>query len=164
MNTFYWKKWKCRNDKNEPLKNVHFPDRKLGTALECVVFSGPGCLVRMFIIPQRISGAARAALHFSLGEEQTFSECALCHRKKDEPPARGLRATWIWRREICMYRAEMNREDSFSVWWCMAVFSWCSHAVNDRVFSLLNRVKYDCSLISFSASWLVNSFFLLRII
>ena len=31
--------------------------------------------------------------------------------------------------------------------------------VNDRVFSLLSRVKYDCSLISFSASWPVNSFF-----
>ena len=28
-----------------------------------------------------------------------------------------------------------------------------------RVFSLLNRVKYDCSLISFSASWHLNSFF-----
>ena len=25
---------------------------------------------------------------------------------------------------------------------------------------MLNRVKYDCSLISFSASWLVNSFFI----
>ena len=33
------------------------------------------------------------------------------------------------------------------------------HPVNDRVFSMLNRVKYDCSLISFSASWAVNSFF-----
>ena len=32
------------------------------------------------------------------------------------------------------------------------------HPVNDRVLSLLNRVKYECSLISFSASWLVNSF------
>ena len=27
-----------------------------------------------------------------------------------------------------------------------------------RDFSLLNRVKFDCSLISFSASWQVNSF------
>ena len=32
------------------------------------------------------------------------------------------------------------------------------HPVNHRVFSLLHRFKYDCSLISFSASWLVNSF------
>ena len=35
------------------------------------------------------------------------------------------------------------------------------HPVNDRVFSLLSRVKYDCSLISFSASWPVNIFFLI---
>ena len=34
------------------------------------------------------------------------------------------------------------------------------HPVNDRVFSLLNRVKYDCSLTSSSASWPVNSFLL----
>ena len=32
------------------------------------------------------------------------------------------------------------------------------HPVNDRVFSLLNRVNYSCSLISFSALWLFNSF------
>ena len=34
------------------------------------------------------------------------------------------------------------------------------HPVNDRVFSLLNGVKYDCSVFSFSASWPVNSFFI----
>ena len=33
------------------------------------------------------------------------------------------------------------------------------HPVNDLVFSLLNKVKYDCSLISFSASWQVDFFF-----
>ena len=32
------------------------------------------------------------------------------------------------------------------------------HPFNDRVFSLLNRVKNECCLISFSASWPVNSF------
>ena len=31
------------------------------------------------------------------------------------------------------------------------------HPVNDRVFSLLNSVKYDSSLISFSAPWQVYS-------
>ena len=34
--------------------------------------------------------------------------------------------------------------------------------VNDRLFSLLNSVKYDSSLISFSAFWQVNSFFFLK--
>ena len=34
------------------------------------------------------------------------------------------------------------------------------HPVKYRVFSLLNSVKYDSSLISFSASWQVNSFLL----
>ena len=56
-----------------------------------------------------------------------------------------------------------KREDSFSVWWCMAVFCWCSdflvNSVCARVLSLLNSVKYDSSLISFSAPWQVNSFF-----
>ena len=33
------------------------------------------------------------------------------------------------------------------------------HLVNDRVFGLQKSVKYDCSLISFCASWQVNSFF-----
>ena len=33
------------------------------------------------------------------------------------------------------------------------------HPVSDPGCSMLNRVKYDCSLISFSASWQVNSFF-----
>ena len=32
------------------------------------------------------------------------------------------------------------------------------HPVNHRVFSLLHRFKYDCSLISSSASWPVNFF------
>ena len=32
------------------------------------------------------------------------------------------------------------------------------HPVNHRVPGLLHRFKYDCSLISFSASWPVNSF------
>ena len=43
---------------------------------------------------------------------------------------------------------------SFSVWWCMAVLNWCSdflvNSVCARDLSLLNRVKYDSSLIS---SW-----------
>ena len=33
------------------------------------------------------------------------------------------------------------------------------HPVNARFLRLLNSVKHDCSLISFSASWPVNSFF-----
>ena len=36
----------------------------------------------MFIGPWRIGGAARLAHLFSLGEEQTLSECALFPRKK----------------------------------------------------------------------------------
>ena len=32
--------------------------------------------------------------------------------------------------------------------------------VSDRFFSLLNRVKCDCSLMSFIAPWQVNSFFI----
>ena len=55
-----------------------------------------------------------------------------------------------------------KREDSFSVWWCMAVFCWCSdflvNSVCARDLSLLNSVKYDSSLISFSAPWQVNIF------
>ena len=42
----------------------------------------------MFIIPKGIMGAARAAPLFSIGEEQTFSECILFLRKKGEPPGR----------------------------------------------------------------------------
>ena len=38
------------------------------------------------------------------------------------------------------------------------------HPVNARFLSLLNSVKYDSSLISFSAPWQVNNFFYLRII
>ena len=63
-----------------------------------------------------------------------------------------------------------KREDSFSVWWCMAVFCWCSdflvNSVCAREFSLLNSVKCDSSFISFSALWQFNSFFFeyLRII
>ena len=34
------------------------------------------------------------------------------------------------------------------------------HPVSDRVISLLHSVKYDSSLISFSSSWQVNSFFI----
>ena len=56
-----------------------------------------------------------------------------------------------------------KREDSFSVWWCMAVFCWCSdflvNSVCARVLSLPNSVKHDSSFISFSAPWQVNSFF-----
>ena len=41
---------------------------------------------------------------------------------------------------------------SFSVWWCMAVFCWCSHfqvnSVCAQDLSLLNSVKYDSILIS----------------
>ena len=37
------------------------------------------------------------------------------------------------------------------------------HPVNARFLRLLNSVKYDCSLISFSAFWPVNSFYSLRI-
>ena len=47
-----------------------------------------------------------------------------------------------------------KREDPFSVWWCMAVFCWCSdfpvNIVCARDFSLLNSVKYD-SFLDFSA-------------
>ena len=55
-----------------------------------------------------------------------------------------------------------KREDSFSVWWCMAVFCWCSdflvNPICARDLCLLNSVKYDSSLISFSAPWQVISF------
>ena len=45
-------------------------------------------------------------------------------------------------------------------WPCFVDVVLCLvHPVNDRVFCLLNRVKYDCFLISFSASWPVNIFF-----
>ena len=40
----------------------------------------------MLIIPKGIGRAARAPLLFKIGEEQTFSECALFPRKKGEPP------------------------------------------------------------------------------
>ena len=57
-----------------------------------------------------------------------------------------------------------KREDPFSVWWCMAVFCWCSDFLVDSVcardLSLLNSVKYD-SFLEFSAPWPVNSFFLI---
>ena len=40
-----------------------------------------------------------------------------------------------------------KREDSFSVWWCIAVFCWCSDFLVDsvcaRFLSLVNSVKYD---------------------
>ena len=40
-----------------------------------------------------------------------------------------------------------KRANSFSVWWCMAVFCWCSDFLVDsvcaRFLSLLNSVKYD---------------------
>ena len=61
-------------------------------------------------------------------------------------------------------RRHEKREDSFSVWWCMVVFCWCSDFLA-RDLSLLNSVKYVPSLISFSVPWQVNSFFYyLRII
>ena len=44
---------------------------------------------------------------------------------------------------------------SFSVWWCMAVLSWCSDfLVNSFSVRHLSLQKYP-----FSASWQVNSFF-----
>ena len=52
---------------------------------------------------------------------------------------------------------------SFSVWWCMSFFVHgvlcLVKPVKARFLSLLNSVKYDSSLISFSAPWQVNSFF-----
>ena len=51
---------------------------------------------------------------------------------------------------------------------CMAILCWCCdflvNSVCARDFSLQNSVKYDSSLISFSASWPVNVFEFLRII
>ena len=45
-----------------------------------------------------------------------------------------------------------KRQDSFSLWWCMAVFCWCSDFLVDsvcaRFLSLLNSVKFDSSSIS----------------
>ena len=46
-----------------------------------------------------------------------------------------------------------KREDPFSVWWCMAVFCWCSDFPVNSVcardcFSLLNSVKCDSFWIS----------------
>ena len=56
-----------------------------------------------------------------------------------------------------------KREDSFSVWWSWPFFVHgvlcLVKPVNVRFFSLLNSVKYDSSLISFSAPWQVNGFF-----
>ena len=50
----------------------------------------------------------------------------------------------------------------------MAVFCWCSDFLVNSVctldLSLLNSVKYDSSLIFFSAPWQVNIFLNLRII
>ena len=60
-------------------------------------------------------------------------------------------------------RQDKRREEvHFAVWWCMAFFllvvifwlvPFCA-----RHLSLLNSVKHDSSLISFSAPWQVNSF------
>ena len=58
-------------------------------------------------------------------------------------------------------RRREKREDPFSVWWCVAVFCWCSdfpvNSVCARDLSLLNSVKYN-SFLDFSAPWPVNSF------
>ena len=60
-------------------------------------------------------------------------------------------------------REEEKREDSFCSVVVHGFFCWCSdflvNSVCARDFSLLNSVKYDSSLISFSAPWQVNSFF-----
>ena len=64
---------KCRNDKNGPLKNVHsFLEKNWGSALECVVFSGPECLVRNVHYSLGNWGSRPGGSPFSLGEEQTF--------------------------------------------------------------------------------------------
>ena len=52
------------------------------------------------------------------------------------------------RREEKREERKEKREDSFSVWWCIHV-----KRVNARFLTLLNSVKYDLSLISFSALW-----------
>ena len=79
-----------------------------------------------------------------------------------ERPARGLRGDRIWRREISIYRTEMQIHFQCGGAWPFLVDGVLClvHPVSDRVFKLLNRVKYDSSLISFSAPWHVNSFFL----
>ena len=59
-----------------------------------------------------------------------------------------------------------KREDSFSMWWCMSVFCWCSdflvNSVCPRDLSLLNSVKYESYLISYSALWQFNFFYSLN--
>ena len=56
------------------------------------------------------------------------------------------------RRQRRQDNSREDREDSFSVWWCMAFFVGVVlclvKPVNARVLSLLNSVKYDSSLIS----------------
>ena len=60
-----------------------------------------------------------------------------------------------------------EREDSFSVWWCMAVFYWSSdfpvNSVCARDLSLLNSVQKNSSLISVPFGRLTVFFKFLRI-
>ena len=89
MNTFHRKSGKCRNDKNGPLKNVHFFLEKTLEPPLNVVLSGPECLCRMFIIPQGKKGSRPGGSPFSIGEEKTFSDCECFPRKKREATREG---------------------------------------------------------------------------
>ena len=70
-----------------------FSKKNWGAALYCVVFSGPECLVRMFVILLGIRGAARAALLFPKARSKLFQNVHYSLGKKRGAAREHPRAT-----------------------------------------------------------------------
>ena len=101
------KKKTCQNDK--PIKNVHFGPENTRGLPSNVWFSS-------------VQSASSGSDHFSLNEGaapflpqarvKLFQNVGCSPGKTGEPPARGLRGTWIWGRELIICRTVMNREET----------------------------------------------------
>ena len=92
-----------------------------------------------------------APQHTTATRPQQHTETETC-RDRDREKRRRMRRRQDKRREKIHFQCGGARP------FCVDGVLCLVHPVNDRVFSLVHGVKYDSSLISFSASWQVNSF------
>ena len=126
---------KCRKDKKWTIQECTLlPRENRGAALEGVVFSGPECLFRMFIIPWGIRRAARAAPFFPKAKSKLFKNVHYSCGKKESHL-----------RETCEGLArDLNLEKRkviIEVKWREKRLDWGASAVSSRALNW--RIWYE---------------------